>query len=118
MVLAFTVPVKRRDQAPGKGLAEHLEHLIRPISAGVAVPIFAFFAAGVTIGGWTGIKEAFEDPVTLGVVFGLVVGKCVGITLATYLLARFTAPSSTTSWPGSTWSGWRCWGASASRSRC
>ena len=33
------------------GLAEHLEHLVRPISAGFAVPVFAFFAAGVTSAG-------------------------------------------------------------------
>ena len=44
-------PVARRDGGDGPGLAEHLEHLVRPISAGVAVPVFAFFAAGVHIGG-------------------------------------------------------------------
>ena len=31
----------------GPGLAEHFEHRFRPISAGFAVPVFAFFAAGV-----------------------------------------------------------------------
>jgi NhaA family Na+:H+ antiporter len=91
VLLAFSVPVRRRDQAPGKGLAEHLEQINRPISAGLAVPVFAFFAAGVTVGGWHGITEAAQDPVTLGIVLGLVVGKCVGITLATWLLARFTS---------------------------
>ena len=42
--------------APAAGLAEHLEHRCGPISAGVAVPVFAFFAAGVTVGGleWPG----------------------------------------------------------------
>jgi NhaA family Na+:H+ antiporter len=51
VLLAFTVPVVRSDAAggpdAGPGLAEHFEHRFRPISAGVAVPVFAFFAAGV-----------------------------------------------------------------------
>jgi NhaA family Na+:H+ antiporter len=55
VLLAFTVPVLRSQAAggpsAGPGLAEHFEHKLRPISAGVAVPAFAFFAAGVTIGG-------------------------------------------------------------------
>jgi NhaA family Na+:H+ antiporter len=91
VLLAFTVPVRRRDGGPGRGLAEHLEHVNRPLSAGVAVPVFAFFSAGVTLGGWHGIGSALRDPVTLGIVIGLVLGKTVGITLATWLLATFTS---------------------------
>ncbi|GAB7003529.1 Na+/H+ antiporter NhaA [Nocardioides sp. AN3] len=90
VALAFTVPVRRRDGGPGRGLAEHLEHLIRPISAGIAVPVFAFFAAGVPIGGWDGLSRALTDPVALGVIAGLVVGKCIGIAGSTWLLATFT----------------------------
>ena len=65
--------------APGPGLAEHFEHRIRPISAGFAVPVFAFFAAGVTIGGLSGLTESLTDRVALGIVAGLVIGKTVGI---------------------------------------
>lgn len=90
VLLGFTVPVLRRDGADGPGLAEHLEHLVRPISAGFAVPVFAFFAAGVTVGGLSGLAEAITDPVALGVITGLVVGKTVGITGATWLLSKFT----------------------------
>ena len=39
----------------GPGLAEHFEHRWRPLSAGVAVPVFAFFAAGVTVVGAGGL---------------------------------------------------------------
>ncbi len=36
VLLAFTVPVRRRDGGTdAHGLAEHLEHLVRPVSAGV-----------------------------------------------------------------------------------
>jgi Na+:H+ antiporter, NhaA family len=91
VLLAFTVPVRRRDGDLDKpGLAEHFEHVIRPLSAGVAVPVFAFFSAGVAVGGWHGIGAALRDPVTLGIVAGLVAGKTIGITGATWLLSRFT----------------------------
>ncbi|MCW2812648.1 MAG: sodium/proton antiporter, NhaA family [Nocardioides sp.] len=94
VLLGFTVPVLRSEAAggpdAGPGLAEHLEHLVRPVSAGLAVPVFAFFAAGVTVGGFAGLRESLTDPVALGVVLGLVIGKPVGIAGSTWLLARFT----------------------------
>jgi NhaA family Na+:H+ antiporter len=90
VLLAFTVPVVRRAEGPGPGLAEHLEHVVRPLSAGVAVPVFGFFAAGVTVGGWSGLTSALRDPVALGVVVGLLVGKSVGVAGSTWLVARFT----------------------------
>ena len=82
VVLGFTVPVP--------GAAERLEHALRPVSAAVAVPIFAFFSAGVAIGGWSGLTDALNDRVTLGVVLGLVAGKTIGVLGATWLMARFT----------------------------
>ena len=94
VLLAFTVPVVRSEAAggpeAGPGMAERLEHRLRPISAGFAVPVFALFAAGVTVGGFTGLGEALTDPVALGIVAGLVIGKPVGILCSTYLLSRFT----------------------------
>ena len=86
VLLAFAVPVIRRDRAPGPGLAERFEHRIRPLSAGVAVPVFAFFAAGVSLGS-TGSPV---DPVTAGIAVGLVVGKTAGVLGATWLVQRFT----------------------------
>jgi NhaA family Na+:H+ antiporter len=90
VLLAFTVPVLRRTPGAGPGLAEHFEHRWRPLSAGFAVPVFAFFAAGVSIAGTGGLGASLRDPVTIGVVAGLVLGKVVGITGATWLVQRFT----------------------------
>jgi len=90
VLLGFAVPVLRRDGSDGTGLAEHFEHLVRPLSSGVAVPVFAFFSAGVAIGGTDGIRSAFGDPVTIGVVLGLCLGKAIGVLGATWLAARFT----------------------------
>jgi Na+:H+ antiporter, NhaA family len=85
VLLAFTVPVRRRAPGEGPGLAEHFEHRWRPLSAGVAVPVFAFFAAGVTVAGGD-----LGTSVTVGIVLALVLGKTVGITGATWLVQRFT----------------------------
>jgi NhaA family Na+:H+ antiporter len=52
--------------------------------------VFAFFAAGVTIGGFSGLVESLSDPVAVGIVVGLVAGKTIGISGATWLVSRFT----------------------------
>ncbi|WP_405924475.1 Na+/H+ antiporter NhaA [Streptomyces sp. NBC_00035] len=75
-------------QSPG----EHVEHLVRPLSAGLAVPLFALFSAGVAVSGGV-LGDVFQRPETLGVVLGLVVGKAVGIFGGTWLTARFTRAS-------------------------
>ena len=90
VLLGFAVPVLRRDGNDGPGLAEHFEHVFRPLSAAVAVPLFAFFSAGVAIGGWDGFTSAMSDPITLGIIGGLFIGKTVGVFGATWLVARFT----------------------------
>ncbi|MFD4376008.1 Na+/H+ antiporter NhaA [Streptomyces sp. NPDC058486] len=73
------------EHSPG----EHIEHLVRPLSAGLAVPLFALFSAGVAMTS-EALREVFTQPVTLGIVLGLVVGKALGIFGGTWLAARFT----------------------------
>ncbi|WP_079169606.1 MULTISPECIES: Na+/H+ antiporter NhaA [unclassified Streptomyces] len=68
---------------------EHIEHQVRPLSAGFAVPMFALFSAGVSVSG-EALGDVFTKPETLGVVLGLVVGKAFGIFGGTWLTARFT----------------------------
>jgi NhaA family Na+:H+ antiporter len=89
VLLAFVVPVVRR-AGPGPGLAEHFEHRWRPLSTAVAVPVFAFFAAGVSVAEAGGLSSALGHPVTLGVMAGLVFGKATGILGATWVVQRFT----------------------------
>ncbi|MEU1299386.1 Na+/H+ antiporter NhaA [Streptomyces shenzhenensis] len=76
------------DRSPG----ERIEHLVRPLSAGLAVPLFALFSAGVSVSG-RALGDMFTQPETLGVVLGLFVGKTVGIFGGTWLTARFTRAS-------------------------
>ncbi len=91
VALGLAVPaIRRRGQK--HSLAEHWEHWWRPLSAAVAVPIFALFAAGVAIDG-EALRVAATDPVAQGIVAGLVIGKPVGILLFTFLVATFTRAS-------------------------
>ncbi|ORT57811.1 Na+/H+ antiporter NhaA [Streptomyces sp. CB03238] len=78
-----------RDKGETASPAERTSHLLHPVSAGVAVPLFALFAAGVGVSG-AALGEVFTRPEPLGVVLGLVIGKTLGIFAGTYLAARFT----------------------------
>ncbi|QFR94874.1 Na+/H+ antiporter NhaA [Streptomyces tsukubensis] len=80
----------RRWEAYSPG--ERVEHLVRPLSAGVAVPLFALFAAGVSVTGGA-LTDVFTRPETLGVVLGLVAGKTIGVFFGTWCTARFTRAS-------------------------
>lgn len=84
VVLAFLVPVRGKN---GREVAERMNSRFQPLSALIAVPIFALFAAGVPLGEVT--RFPF-DPIALGIMIGLVIGKPVGITLTTWALTRFT----------------------------
>ncbi|MDQ0600082.1 NhaA family Na+:H+ antiporter [Streptomyces canus] len=81
-------PREGEEHSPG----EHIEHVVRPLSAGLAVPLFALFSAGVSVSGGA-LGDVFTKPETLGVVLGLVVGKALGIFGGTWLTARFTRAS-------------------------
>ena len=72
----------------GSGLAGEFERRFRPLSNLVAVPVFAFFAAGVALGGWGGLGEAFGSPVTVAVIIALVFGKPIGILASTWVAAK------------------------------
>ncbi|TCC58050.1 Na+/H+ antiporter NhaA [Kribbella pittospori] len=79
------VPDPGEEHAP----AERIEHRLRPWSAGVAVPVFALFAAGVTLSG-NAVRELLTDPVAIGVVAGLLFGKMIGVFGGSWMTARFT----------------------------
>jgi NhaA family Na+:H+ antiporter len=97
VLLGFAIPVIRSaaggGPAAGPGLAEIFEHRFRPISAGIAVPVFAFFSAGVAVGGWDGLVAAVTDPVAIGIIVALVLGKPAGILGTTWLLTKATRAS-------------------------
>jgi NhaA family Na+:H+ antiporter len=69
--------------------ADRVLHRVHPISAGLAVPMFAFFTAGVFVGG-IDVSSIASSPVVLGVVLGLVIGKPLGVVGAAWLVTRFS----------------------------
>lgn len=86
--VACGLAVPAAPRADGRpSLASRLEHHVRPWSAAVAAPAFAFFAAGVPL---TGHGNTLTEPVAWGVLLGLVVGKPVGVLGTAALLTRFT----------------------------
>ncbi|MFJ5230547.1 Na+/H+ antiporter NhaA [Kitasatospora sp. NPDC088391] len=78
-----------REEGEEHSPGEHIEHLVRPLSAGLAVPVFALFAAGVPVSG-AALGAVFTEAAPLGIVIGLLVGKSVGIFGGTWLTARWT----------------------------
>jgi NhaA family Na+:H+ antiporter len=77
----------RRDEGELVSPAEFLEHQLHPLSAAFAVPVFAFMSAGVAVSGGA---DLLTDPVVIGVVLGLVLGKPVGVFGGSWLLCRLT----------------------------
>ena len=82
-----------RTPAPG---SPSTSSTLAPALGAVAVPVFAFFSAGVTVGGFAGLRVSrCRTGWRIGIVVGLVVGKTLGILGATVFMARFTRADST-----------------------
>jgi NhaA family Na+:H+ antiporter len=65
---------------------QRLEHSLHPLVSYLIMPVFALANAGVTATG--GMSSALIHPITLGIVFGLLLGKQVGITFFAWLAVR------------------------------
>jgi NhaA family Na+:H+ antiporter len=63
-----------------------LEHSLTPVVSFLIVPLFALANAGVTVAGDLG--QMLRDPVAIGVIAGLIIGKQLGITGAAWLIVR------------------------------
>lgn len=68
-------------------VVEWLQHVLHPWTSYVIVPIFALANSGIEISG-SGLEAAVKSPITWGVFFGLVVGKPLGVVLATRATIR------------------------------
>jgi NhaA family Na+:H+ antiporter len=77
----------RRDPGEGHSPAEAMEHTLAPISATVAVPFFALVSAGVSLSGGMSL---LGEPIVIGVLVGLVLGKPIGVLTGTFLVTRLT----------------------------
>jgi Na+/H+ antiporter NhaA len=88
-------PTPELAQSARAGLAtalspnERLQQLYHPWTSYVIVPLFALANAGIPISG-TFLARAYTSPITLGILIGYVAGKPLGITGASWLLARLS----------------------------
>jgi Na+/H+ antiporter NhaA len=88
-------PTPELARAAGEGLRfavapnERLQQLYHPWTSYVIVPLFALANAGIVIDG-DFLARAFSSPITLGILFGYVVGKPVGILGCSWLLTRLS----------------------------
>ena len=64
-----------------------VEHLLLPWTSFVILPIFALANAGVRLAPQS-LSDAVTSPVTIGVILGLVFGKTVGISAASWVAVR------------------------------
>lgn len=67
--------------------SQRVENVLRPVSAGLALPVFALMSAGVRLVGAGGV---WSSTITWGILGGLVGGKIIGILGSSWLTARFT----------------------------
>ncbi|OKL53814.1 Na+/H+ antiporter NhaA [Bowdeniella nasicola] len=90
VLLGLVVPATLRT-GEHETLTTRWAKAFHPYSAGLVLPVFAFFAAGVTLVESSGtIVDIFLDPVALGVILALPFGKLIGIWGGTALLVKNT----------------------------
>ncbi len=66
---------------------EWLQHLVHPWTSYLIVPLFALANAGIEISG-VGLRGAVRSPITWAIVCGLVIGKPLGVVVASRLAVR------------------------------
>lgn len=81
--------VSRSDAREDDDPVDRWQHFWHPISAGFVVPVFALMSAGVTISRHS-LAALFTEPIGLGILLGLVLGKPIGVFGGSWLTARFT----------------------------
>jgi NhaA family Na+:H+ antiporter len=77
----------RPDEGEAEAPALRLEHRLQPWSAAVAVPVFALFAAGISVNA-DALGAVFTTALPLAVLAGLLGGKVVGILGASLLAVK------------------------------
>ena len=79
---------------------ERLQHLFHPWTSHLIVPLFALTNAGVVLEAEV-LRKVATEPIFLGIVVGLVVGKPLGIAGATWVVSRpwFGGFPRTVPWP-------------------
>ena len=97
VLAAFTVPIGPRRRGQDSVLRFFMDSLHPYVAFGI-LPLFAFVAAGFSLSGLGG--SHLFSPITLGILFGLFLGKQVGVFGAVFLAVTFKVGRKPT---GATW---------------
>ena len=81
VVLALTIPHRKKEN--DFSLLIKVEHMISPYVAFIIMPLFAFANAGVSLEGLS--FSSLLEPVPLGILLGLFIGKQLGVFLFSYI---------------------------------
>ncbi|MBW1619839.1 MULTISPECIES: Na+/H+ antiporter NhaA [Empedobacter] len=83
VLVAFTIPFNK---VQSKSLCAKAEHFLHLPVAFIILPLFALANTAITIDG--GGFSHFSFPLAAGIFLGLVVGKPIGVTLATFIAVK------------------------------
>ena len=87
LALGLLIPISKNEDKPSV-YSERYEKTWHPISAGFAVPLFAFFAAGVNISEVS--LEQIDTSLALGITLGLLLGKPLGIVGGAWITTKLS----------------------------
>lgn len=89
VLLGLSVPARavHREAEPR---TRRFDDAVRPLTSGLVLPVFAFFAAGVSLVESGGPAKVLVQPVVLAIVLGLVLGKLIGVLGVTALVTKLT----------------------------
>lgn len=85
VALGLIIPLNAKNQY-GQSPLKELEHTLHPFVAFFVLPIFAFANAGVSLAGLS--VATFLQPITLGIMLGLFVGKQIGVMGLTFVATQ------------------------------
>jgi NhaA family Na+:H+ antiporter len=104
VLMAITIPATKKvlnenqQKTHKKSPLDILEHALHPVSSFVIMPVFAFANAGIKID--SNMLSTLSDPVTIGIILGLWVGKPLGVFGSVWIVIKLKAAALPT---GSSW---------------
>lgn len=97
VVVALTLPVTIREQL--NPYFHHLETILRPIVYFLILPLFSFINSGISLKDFE--MDLIVNRLSLGIIFGLFIGKQLGVFLFSYVAVKlkYCSLPSNVSWP-------------------
>ncbi|UYZ36594.1 Na+/H+ antiporter NhaA [Clostridium beijerinckii] len=87
VLLGMGLPIGKNMEKFRTSILYRFEHFLTPLSSFIIMPIFALANSGITID-INSLSTAIISPVSLGIIFGLFIGKQIGIFGASYILVK------------------------------